>query len=99
MIARPKRYLEQKSCNRCEKLKLAEEFPKVRGGGTADVCKECKAKAVSASMIEKYRIQDEFFRKRQEEHFKKDLEAQQKRWDSLPDGHPYKAPKRPGSTQ
>lgn len=43
---RPKRFLKEKACDRCNVIKLATDFPKVRGGGTADVCKSCKSRAI-----------------------------------------------------
>lgn len=97
MKKRPKRYLAVKDCERCGQSKVAEAFPKVRGGGTADVCAECKRRAVSEAMIAKHAHADELVLKQHEEHFRKTLEQDQARWDSLPDGHPYKAPRRPGS--
>lgn len=93
--SRPKRYLSAKTCNRCGQLKMAELFPKVRGGGTADVCKECKRAAVSESMIKHHGKERELFERQQREHFEKTLAERRRVWDSLPDGHPYKSPKRP----
>lgn len=43
---RPKRFLKEKACDRCNEVRPALEYPKVRGGGTADVCKSCKSKAI-----------------------------------------------------
>lgn len=97
MSDRPTRYLAIKECIRCHETKEASLFHPVRAGGTADVCKACHRRRTSESMIAKHRKADELFRKQQEEHFAANLKREQERWDSLPDGHPYKAPRRPGS--
>lgn len=97
MADRPKRYLAQKACDRCCATKKAEDYPKVRGGGTADICKQCKSEAVSAAMIAHHGKPLVGALKQQELHFSESLKREQARWDSLPDGHPYKAPRRPGS--
>jgi hypothetical protein len=39
----------EKPCGRCGVVKKAEEFPNVRDGGTADICCECKNKAITAA--------------------------------------------------
>lgn len=97
MPVRPKRFLDPKTCDRCFEEKKADDFPKTRGGGTADICKECKRVAVSDAMIAHHRKGIVGVFKAQDEHFAASLRREQERWDSLPDGHPYKAPRRPGS--
>ena len=97
-MIRPKRFLPEKACDRCGITKSAEEFPKVRGGGTTDVCSECKRRAVSEAMLEYHGRALKLALKQNETHFEEDLRRQQERWDALPDGHPYKSPRRPGSS-
>jgi hypothetical protein len=92
---RPNRYMAEKVCERCETLKRAEEYPKVRGGGTSDICNECKRAAVAKAMAEFHERKREELARRQQEHFDRELANERARWDALPDGHPYKAPKRP----
>jgi hypothetical protein len=76
--SRPKRFLPSKSCDRCGFLKQASEFPTVRGGGTTDICSECKRKAVSAAMKAKHQSERDAFEAKQQEHFAKALERQRR---------------------
>jgi hypothetical protein len=64
---RPKRYLVQKTCDRCNFVKNAEEFPKVRGGGTADICKKCKSDAHSDTIVAKQAAERAYQEHREQE--------------------------------
>jgi hypothetical protein len=75
---RPKRHLAVKDCDRCLVSKPASEFPKVRGGGTADVCNTCKSEAVSEAMRDKHTRAAEAMRRSQEEHFARTIARQKK---------------------
>lgn len=91
---RPKRHLDHKECERCGTDRRCAEFPKVRGGGTADVCNACKSIALSKALAGRTRVH-----KRptdpQVDHLQSELIKRRRQWDSLPDGHPYKSPNRP----